>query len=157
MNSHEIIILSNFPKQRNVDVICHFSNIWSVCPLQLLNYDNSRRQSALSSAAKVLTLKRNSRLQILFLQHLDQGVIRQRLMAEAFATAIGQITVYSTSTDNALTISQALTRSIRFLHLCVTGWQMELADSIFEQLGCLRTIRRPQIMLQRTRAPYRPD
>ena len=35
-------------------------------------------------------------------------------MAEAFATAIGQVTVYTTSTDKALTISQALTRTIRF-------------------------------------------
>ena len=51
---------------------------------------------------------------ILAAPDLDYGIIRQRLMAEAFATALGKITVYSTSTDKALTISQALSRGIRF-------------------------------------------
>ena len=51
---------------------------------------------------------------ILAAPDLDYGIIRQRLMAEAFATALGKITVDSTSTDKALTISQALSRGIRF-------------------------------------------
>ena len=45
---------------------------------------------------------------------LDYGVIRQRLMAEAFGSAFGKITVYSTSTDKALTVSQLLMKGIRF-------------------------------------------
>lgn len=45
---------------------------------------------------------------------LDYGVIRQRLMAEAFGPAFGQITVYTTTTDKALTISQLMMQGIRF-------------------------------------------
>jgi len=71
---------------------------------------------------------------ILAAPDLDYGVIRQRLMAEAFATAIGQITVYSTSTDKALTISQALTRSIRFGLLA--SEDIDVRDrSILERVG----------------------
>jgi len=51
---------------------------------------------------------------ILAAPDLDYGVIRQRLMAEAFATALGRVTVYSTSTDKALTLSQLLMKGVRF-------------------------------------------
>ena len=51
---------------------------------------------------------------ILAAPDLDYGVIRQRLMAEAFGSAFGKITVYTTSTDKALTISQLFMRGIRF-------------------------------------------
>jgi len=51
---------------------------------------------------------------ILAAPDLDFGVIRQRLMSEAFGTAFGQITVYTTEGDKALTISQLLQRGVRF-------------------------------------------
>ena len=51
---------------------------------------------------------------ILAAPDLDYGVIRQRLMAEAFGSAFGHITVYSTKGDKALSISQFLVRGVRF-------------------------------------------
>ena len=51
---------------------------------------------------------------ILAAPDLDYGVVRQRLLAEQFGTAFGQITVYTTSTDKALSLSQFFLRSIRF-------------------------------------------
>lgn len=51
---------------------------------------------------------------ILAAPDLDFGVIRQRLMTEAFGTAFGQITVYSTAGDKALTVAQFIQRGIRF-------------------------------------------
>ena len=43
---------------------------------------------------------------ILAAPDLDYGVVRQRLLAEQFGTAFGQITVYTTSGDKALSLSQ---------------------------------------------------
>jgi len=51
---------------------------------------------------------------ILAAPDLDYGVITQRLMAEAFGSAFGKITVYTTAEDKALTVSQLLTKGIRF-------------------------------------------
>jgi len=51
---------------------------------------------------------------ILAAPDLDYGVVRQRLMAERFGEGFDQITVYTTSTDKALTLSQFLMRGIRF-------------------------------------------
>lgn len=51
---------------------------------------------------------------ILAAPDLDYGVIRQRLMAEAFGPAFEKITVYTTTTDKALTVSQLLMKGIRF-------------------------------------------
>ena len=86
---------------------------------------HSRGADAMTSALRELIIEQrgNGRIDkskfkianlVLAAPDLDYGIIRQRLMAEAFATAIGQVTVYTTSTDKALTISQALTRTIRF-------------------------------------------
>ena len=86
---------------------------------------HSRGADAMTSALRELIIEQRGKGRIhkdifkianlvLAAPDLDFGVIRQRLMSEAFATALGQITVYTTSKDKALTISQALTRSIRF-------------------------------------------
>ena len=45
---------------------------------------------------------------------LDFGVITQRLMAERFGPAIGQITIYTSEYDKALGISQFLMSGLRF-------------------------------------------
>lgn len=71
---------------------------------------------------------------ILAAPDLDYGVIRQRLMAEAFGSAFGKITVYTTNTDKALTISQLLMRGIRFGLLA--NDDIDKRDrSIFERVG----------------------
>ena len=45
---------------------------------------------------------------------LDYGVVTQRLIAEKFGPAFGQITIYMNENDNALGIAQSLMRGIRF-------------------------------------------
>ncbi len=45
---------------------------------------------------------------------LDFDIVRQRLMAEKFGPAIGQITIYTTQADKALSISQTLMSGTRF-------------------------------------------
>lgn len=45
---------------------------------------------------------------------LDLDVVRQRLMAEKFGPAIGQITIYTTQADRALSASQTLMSGTRF-------------------------------------------
>jgi len=45
---------------------------------------------------------------------LDLDVVRQRLMAEKFGPAIGQITIYTTQADKALGVSQTLMGGTRF-------------------------------------------
>ncbi|WP_349431231.1 alpha/beta hydrolase [Methylomarinum sp. Ch1-1] len=51
---------------------------------------------------------------ILAAPDLDFDVVRQRLMAEKFGPAIGQITVYMNPSDEALGISQLLMSGLRF-------------------------------------------
>jgi len=45
---------------------------------------------------------------------LDLDIVRQRLMAEKFGPAIGQITIYTTQADKALSVSQTLMSGTRF-------------------------------------------
>jgi len=50
---------------------------------------------------------------ILAAPDLDFGVMRQRLIAEKFGAAIGQITVYTAQSDTALNISESLMSGLR--------------------------------------------
>ncbi len=51
---------------------------------------------------------------ILAAPDLDLDIVRQRLMAEKFGPAIGQITIYTTQADKALRASQTLMSGTRF-------------------------------------------
>lgn len=51
---------------------------------------------------------------ILAAPDLDFDIVRQRLMAERVGPAFGQITVYTTKTDKALSLSQTLMSGTRF-------------------------------------------
>jgi esterase/lipase superfamily enzyme len=70
---------------------------------------------------------------ILAAPDLDFGVVRQRLIAEKFGLAFGQITVYMNQDDGALGLSQWLMTGLRFGKLA----QDDLSESdkiIFEQV-----------------------
>jgi esterase/lipase superfamily enzyme len=70
---------------------------------------------------------------ILAAPDLDFGVVRQRLIAEKFGLAIGQLTVYMNPDDGALGLSQFLMAGLRFGKLS----QYDLDDSdklIFQQV-----------------------
>ena len=51
---------------------------------------------------------------------LDFDVVRQRLVAEKIGPAFGQITVYTTNSDQALAVSQTLMSGTRFGKIRVT-------------------------------------
>jgi esterase/lipase superfamily enzyme len=64
---------------------------------------------------------------------LDFSVVRQRLIAEGFGAAMGQITVYMNRGDTALGISQRLMAGLRFGKL--TAGRLENADKeIFSEV-----------------------
>jgi esterase/lipase superfamily enzyme len=70
---------------------------------------------------------------ILAAPDLDFGVVRQRLIAEKFGLAFGQLTVYMNQDDSALNLSQWLMAGLRFGRLS----QADLSDSdkiIFRQV-----------------------
>lgn len=51
---------------------------------------------------------------ILAAPDLDFGIVRQRLIAEKFGPAFGQITIYTTQADEALSLSESLMTGKRF-------------------------------------------
>jgi len=65
---------------------------------------------------------------------LDYGVVTQRLIAEKFGPAFGQITIYMNSGDSALGIAQRLMRGIRFGKLTAEK-QSEREAQIFNNVG----------------------
>ena len=65
---------------------------------------------------------------------LDYGVVTQRLIAEKFGPAFGQITIYMNSGDSALGIAQNLMRGIRFGKLTAEK-QSEREAQIFNNVG----------------------
>jgi len=81
---------------------------------------------------------------ILAAPDLDYGVIRQRLMAEAFGAAFGQVNVYTTATDKALTVAQFLQRGIRFGLLASSDLNAQ-DRSILERVGNVHFIQAQDI------------
>lgn len=70
---------------------------------------------------------------------LDFSVVRQRLIAEGFGAAMGQITVYMNRGDTALGISQRLMAGLRFGKLTAGG--LENADKeIFSEVKTVNFI-----------------
>lgn len=51
---------------------------------------------------------------------IDYGIVKQRLIAEKFGTAFGQITIYMNIGDSALRLSQILLKGVRFGRLLAT-------------------------------------
>lgn len=70
---------------------------------------------------------------ILAAPDLDFGVVRQRLMAEKFGPAIGQITVYMNPSDEALGLSQYLMSGLRFGKLAHNDLE-EIDRKIFSRM-----------------------
>ena len=70
---------------------------------------------------------------ILAAPDLDYGVVSQRLIAEKFGPAFGQITIYTNENDSALGISQMLMKGIRFGKLTANK-QNEREARIFQNV-----------------------
>ena len=74
---------------------------------------------------------------------LDFGVITQRLMAERFGPAFGQITIYTSEYDKALGISEFLMSGLRFGR--VDAGDIEANErNIFEEVGNVSLINVPK-------------
>jgi len=64
---------------------------------------------------------------------LDFGVMRQRLMAERFGPAVGQITIYTSEDDKALGLSEMLMSGLRFGRINVSDIE-DNEREIFKQV-----------------------
>ena len=64
---------------------------------------------------------------------LDLDIVRQRLMAEKFGPAIGQITIYTAQADQALSMSETLMSGIRFGRLKPTDLGLR-GEKIFTEV-----------------------
>ncbi len=71
---------------------------------------------------------------ILAAPDLDYGVVKQRLIAEQFGPAFGQITIYMNEEDSALGLSQWLMQGVRFGRL-TESQQGIREDQIFRNVG----------------------
>lgn len=65
---------------------------------------------------------------------IDFGVVRQRLIAERFATAFGQITVYLNKRDGALGIAQTLMSGVRMGRMSIRDMDAEVRET-FRLMG----------------------
>lgn len=65
---------------------------------------------------------------------IDFGVVRQRLIAERFATAFGRITVYMNKRDNALALAQTLMSGVRMGRMSIRDMDERVRDT-FRLMG----------------------
>ena len=103
-----IRLLASFPEVERVNIIAH-SRGTDVATTAL-------RELIIEARASGRDPQRLYRIENLIMAapDLDLDVVRQRLMAEKIGPAFGQITVYTTNSDNALAASQTLMSGKRF-------------------------------------------
>lgn len=65
---------------------------------------------------------------------IDFGVVRQRLIAERFATAFGRITVYMNKRDNALALAQTLMSGVRMGRMSIRDMDERVRET-FRLMG----------------------
>ena len=107
-------ILSSMPEVENIHIIAH-SRGTDITTTAL-------RELVIESRASGKNPRKTLKIENLILAapDLDYGVVTQRLIAEKFGPAFGQISIYTNEDDSALGISQMLMRGIRFGKLTAT-------------------------------------
>ena len=120
-------ILSSMPEVENIHILAH-SRGTDITTTALRELVIETRASGKNprAALKVENL-------ILAAPDLDYGVVTQRLIAEQFGPAFGQISIYMNEDDSALGISQFLMRGVRFGKLTATK-QNEREARIFQNV-----------------------
>lgn len=120
-------ILSAMPEVENIHILAH-SRGTDITTTALRELVIEARASGKNprTALKIENL-------ILAAPDLDYGVVTQRLIAEQFGPAFGQITIYMNQNDSALGISQALMKGIRFGRLTANE-QNEREAQIFQNV-----------------------
>lgn len=101
-------ILASIPEVENIHIIAHSrgTDITTTALRELVIEHRAAGKSPRASL-KIENL-------ILAAPDLDYGVVTQRLIAEKFGPAFGQITIYMNESDSALGIAQSLMQGVRF-------------------------------------------
>ncbi len=126
-----IRLLASFPEVERINLLAH-----------------SRGSDVLATALRELIIevraagmnpREHFRIENLILAapDLDFDIVRQRLMAEKIGPAFGQITVYTTDSDKALSLSQTLMSGTRFGQIRATdlGEQEQAIFSIVKNVA----------------------
>ncbi|MEP6355086.1 MAG: alpha/beta hydrolase [Hyphomicrobiales bacterium] len=103
-----IRVLSSTPGLERIHIVAHSRGTEVVT--------TGLRELVIEDRARGLNPKQSLKIQNLILAapDLDFGVVQQRLIAERFGPAIGQITVYLNQNDGALGLSQRIASGQRF-------------------------------------------
>lgn len=122
-----IRLLSSMPQVENIHIIAHSrgTDIATTALRELVIETRAYGHDPVT-ALKVENL-------ILAAPDLDYGVVTQRLIAEKFGPAFGQITIYMNESDSALGISQMLMKGLRFGRLTANE-QSDREAQIFENI-----------------------
>lgn len=120
-------IISAMPEVENIHILAH-SRGTDIMTTALRELVIEARASG-KNPRKVLKIKNL----ILAAPDLDYGVVTQRLIAEKFGAAFGQITIYMNQEDSALGISQTLMKGTRFGRLSASE-QTEREAQIFQNV-----------------------
>lgn len=120
-----IRLLASFPEVERINLLAHSrgSDVASTALRELI----------IEARAARLNPRKHFRIENLILAapDLDFDVVRQRLMAEKIGPAFGQITVYTTDSDKALSLSQTLMSGTRFGRIRATDLD-EQEQTIFK-------------------------
>ncbi len=121
-------ILASIPEIENIHIIAHSRGTdVTTSALRELVIESRAGGGDPAKELKIANL-------ILAAPDLDFGVIRQRLMAEKFGPAFGQITIYTSEKDKALGFAQFLMSGLRFGRLKSTDVSHNERD-IFKNVG----------------------
>lgn len=120
-------ILSSMPEVENIHILAHSrgTDITTTALRELVIETRAAGKNPLKSL-KVKNL-------IMAAPDLDYGVVTQRLIAEKFGPAMGQITIYMNQSDSALGVAQTLMKGIRFGKLSANK-QSEKEAAIFQNI-----------------------
>lgn len=122
-----IRMLSSMPEVENIHLLAHSRGTdISTTALRELVIEARASGKNPKDALKIRNL-------ILAAPDLDYGVVTQRLIAEKFGPAFGQITIYMNEDDSALGFAQKLMRGIRFGKLTAES-QSEREAQIFNNV-----------------------
>jgi len=130
-------VLFKIPEIENIHIIAHSRGTDVVT--------STLRELVIENRAKGGNPRKDLRIANLILAapDLDFGIIKQRLMAEQFGPAFGQITIYTSPGDSALGLSQWLMNSLRFGRL--NSKDIDLNEQkIFREVGNVSLIKVPK-------------
>lgn len=123
-----IKLLASFPEVKRIHIIAHSRGTDVVT--------TALRELIIASRAAGLEPRDELRIENLVLAapDLDFDVVRQRLMAEKFGAAFGQVSIYTNDADQALQLSETLMSGTRLGHMDASN--LDTIDaSIFSVVG----------------------